>query len=112
MGKGIGPTMSRRALERQKVLDAKSQGRSVKFDEKAVHEIEEVAPEAQFAPDDIPSHFYASKESVHGLGYQPLGDSSVLKQDFGQTTAALKTKARSKGIRGQVRTAPNISSFY
>ncbi|KAI6242165.1 G-patch domain-containing protein [Aphelenchoides fujianensis] len=100
-GKGIGPRMKRRALEKQKLIDDRTQGRKSRFDEVAVREIEEHAPEMEFAPDDIPALFFQPNNGVHGMGYKPLEHSNVLTEDFTQKVNALKTKQKSKGIRGQ-----------
>uniref|UniRef100_A0A915D271 G-patch domain-containing protein n=1 Tax=Ditylenchus dipsaci TaxID=166011 RepID=A0A915D271_9BILA len=48
-GKGIGLRMSRRALEKQKVIDAVSRGEAAVFDEEAVAEVENRAHQVDFA---------------------------------------------------------------
>lgn len=107
--------MNRRALERQKgmliitivgcmvvsVNDARSRGEAARFDEKAVRDVEELAPDIEFAPDDIPRLFFQSNDSQHGIGYKPLEHSNVLDESFGHKVSALKTKMKSRGIRGQ-----------
>uniref|UniRef100_A0A1I7SVN0 G-patch domain-containing protein n=1 Tax=Bursaphelenchus xylophilus TaxID=6326 RepID=A0A1I7SVN0_BURXY len=100
-GKGIGPRMKRRQLERQKVNDARQLGRSAAFNSDEVEAMEELAPEAEYAPDDIPRLFLQPNQGEHGLGYRPLEKSNVLEEDFLMKVDAYKEKAKSKGIRGQ-----------
>lgn len=100
-GKGIGNKMTRRALERQKVLDAESRGQVATFDEDRVKEIESAAPNVEFAPDDIPTMVFNAKENNHGLGYNPLQESGVLHQNYGVKATGLKTSKKGKAIRGQ-----------
>ncbi|KAI6180796.1 G-patch domain-containing protein [Aphelenchoides besseyi] len=83
------------------VIDDRAQGRKTRFDTEAVRDAEENAPEMEFAPDDIPAMFFHSNVGLHGLGYEPLAQSVVLNEAFNQKVNALKTKQKSKGIRGQ-----------
>lgn len=72
------------------------------FNEEAVREVEEMAPGFEFAPDDVLSHYLHSRDGVRGLGYEGLRTSDVLSERYGMQEASLKTKPKSKGIRGQV----------
>lgn len=83
------------------MIDARSRGESTRFNEKAVRDIEEIAPETEFAPDDIPKLFIEANNSQHGIGYKPLEHSHVLDASFQFKVDSLKTKLKSKGIRGQ-----------
>ncbi|CAK5073786.1 unnamed protein product [Meloidogyne enterolobii] len=101
-GKGVGAKMTRRALERQKLIDAKNSGKEAEFDEETVRDIEEIIPTAEFSPDDIKPLEICQKEDVHGMGYKPLQEIGVLSEKYGRVTASLKkTKCSGKGIRGQ-----------
>lgn len=51
--------------------------------------------------EDVLLHYLKSRNGVHGLGYEGLKFSSILCQDR-RLESALKLKAKSKGIRGQV----------
>lgn len=83
------------------MLDARSRGESARFNEKAVRDVEEMAPELEFAPDDIPRLFLEANNSQHGIGYKPLEHSTALDESFAFKVDALKTKMNSRGIRGQ-----------
>lgn len=61
-----------------------------------------MAPGFLFAPQDVPLHKLQSHEGTHGLGYEGLKKSDVLSEKYGSIEAALKTKTKSRGIRGQV----------
>uniref|UniRef100_A0A1I8BHG1 G-patch domain-containing protein n=1 Tax=Meloidogyne hapla TaxID=6305 RepID=A0A1I8BHG1_MELHA len=101
-GKGVGAKMTRRALERQKLLDAKNSGKEAEFDEETVRDIEEMIPTAEFSPDDIKPLEINQKEDVHGMGYKPLQEIGVLSEKYGRVTASLKKVNHSgRGIRGQ-----------
>ncbi|KAL3092353.1 hypothetical protein niasHS_007562 [Heterodera schachtii] len=103
-GKGIGMKMSRRQLERQKVIDSREAGRHGQFDEEAVLEVEEQLRShspVEFSPDDVSMVELSAKENVHGLGYKPLAEGAVLSQKYGVMESALKITKKSKGIRGQ-----------
>lgn len=100
-GKGIGPRMKKRQLEKQKVRDAREAGRTYNVNEEEVKELEEMAPEVEYAPDDISRHFLQPNQGQHGLGYKPLEHSNVLEEDFHMKVDAYKEKMKSKGIRGQ-----------
>uniref|UniRef100_F1KVZ8 G patch domain-containing protein 1 n=1 Tax=Ascaris suum TaxID=6253 RepID=F1KVZ8_ASCSU len=100
-GQGIGPKMSRRALEKHKLNELRARGRVGSFNEEAVREVEEMAPGFEFAPDDVLSHYLHSRDGVRGLGYEGLRTSDVLSERYGMQEASLKTKPKSKGIRGQ-----------
>uniref|UniRef100_A0A914M243 G-patch domain-containing protein n=2 Tax=Meloidogyne incognita group TaxID=654580 RepID=A0A914M243_MELIC len=101
-GKGVGAKMTRRALERQKLIDAESSGKEAEFDEETVRDIEEIIPTADFSPDDIKPVEICQKEDVHGMGYKPLQEIGVLSEKYGRVTASLKkTNCSGKGIRGQ-----------
>jgi G patch domain-containing protein 1 len=83
------------------VADARARGESLRFNEKAVRDIEEFAPETEFAPDDIPRMFLEQNDAQHGIGYKPLEHSNVLNESFNMKVNSLKTKLKSKGIRGK-----------
>lgn len=83
------------------MLDARSRGESTRFDEKAVRDIEELAPETEFAPEDVPRFFIEQNTSQHGIGYKPLEHTNVLDESFALKVDALKNKNNSRGIRGQ-----------
>lgn len=83
------------------MADARARGESVRFDEKAVRDTEEFAPETEFAPDDIPRMFLEQNDAQHGIGYKPLEHSNVLNESFNMKVDALKVKFNSRGIRGQ-----------
>ncbi|CAD5213196.1 unnamed protein product [Bursaphelenchus okinawaensis] len=100
-GKGIGPRMKRRQLERLKVNDAHQQGIKMRYDEKDVEAMEEIAPEAEYAPDDIPKLLTQANKGEHGIGYIPLEQSNVLNENFLMKVDAYKEKRKSKGNRGQ-----------
>lgn len=85
------------------MYDASSRGKHRDFDEQAVREIEERAPNTQFCPEDTEEFLFTSKDNTHGLGYVPLQESIVLAQDYGTMSTGLKTAKRGKGIRGQVQ---------
>uniref|UniRef100_A0A915MSQ9 G-patch domain-containing protein n=1 Tax=Meloidogyne javanica TaxID=6303 RepID=A0A915MSQ9_MELJA len=101
-GKGVGAKMTRRALERQKLIDAKNSGKETEFDEETVRDIEEIIQTAEFSPDDIKPVEICQKEDAHGMGYKPLQEIGVLSEKYGRVTASLKkTNCSGKGIRGQ-----------
>lgn len=83
------------------MIDARSRGEKVYFDERRVRDIEEFAPDIEFSPDDIPKLFFESNDKQHGMGYEPLKNSNVLDESFALKVDSLKTKANSKGIKGQ-----------
>lgn len=83
------------------MADARARGESLRFNEKAVRDIEEFAPETEFAPDDIPRMFLEQNDAQHGIGYKPLEHSNVLNESFNMKVNSLKTKLKSKGIRGK-----------
>lgn len=83
------------------VIDAKSVGKNIDFDEKTVQEVESHVPGAEFSPDDISIFELKPKDDVHGIGYHPLQNTGVLSQKYGTMSATLKTTQRGKGIRGQ-----------
>lgn len=66
-----------------------------------MRDVEEMAPEMEFAPDDIPRFFMEANNSQHGIGYKPLEHSNVLDETFAFKVDALKAQAKSRGIRGQ-----------
>ncbi|PIO56551.1 hypothetical protein TELCIR_22049 [Teladorsagia circumcincta] len=53
------------------------------------------------AVEDVLMTRLRSVEGVHGLGYEAMSASSVLDERYGRIASAFKTKAKSRGIRGQ-----------
>ncbi len=74
-----------------------------KTEDERVSEAHEMAPAFEFAPDDILVAFLTTKGDQHGLGYTGIESSSILSQNYAQKRSALKTRAKGKGILGQVR---------
>lgn len=113
-GRGIGPKMNRKALEKQKgaifkftskylifvVNELRAQGKKGDYDKEAVETAQEFVPTFEFSPEDIARVYFNSKEDKHGLGYSGLQETSVLNQNYGEMMSALKIK-QGKGIRGQ-----------
>uniref|UniRef100_A0A0R3RSN5 G-patch domain-containing protein n=1 Tax=Elaeophora elaphi TaxID=1147741 RepID=A0A0R3RSN5_9BILA len=100
-GHGIGAKMSRKALEKQKLNNDRSHGKKGFYDEKAVREADEMAPNFLFAPSDFDPTILKSSEGVHGLGYCGMTHTSVLSEKYGILEAALKMEKKGKGISGQ-----------
>ncbi|MFH4976478.1 hypothetical protein AB6A40_003187 [Gnathostoma spinigerum] len=100
-GQGIGPKMSRRNLERERQMESRLRGENRKFDHRAVKEVDEMAPSFEFSPDDIPVASLVPLDGVHGLGYVGLDPGSLSTDKYGQQSSTLKTKSKSRGIRGQ-----------
>ncbi|KAI1731848.1 g-patch domain-containing protein [Ditylenchus destructor] len=100
-GKGIGPKVTKRVMEKRRVREAAGRGETINFDAEVVEEIETHIPNAEFAPEDVSSLFFTPKENVHGLGYNPLKDTGVLTQNYGVVATGLKTSKSGKAIRGQ-----------
>ncbi|VDK23843.1 unnamed protein product, partial [Anisakis simplex] len=95
-GQGIGPKMSRRTMEKHK------RGSPIKMNFDRV-DAEEMAPGFEFAPEDVLAHYLHSRSGTRGLGYEGLRKTEVLSEQYGIKEATLKTKRKSKGIRGQVK---------
>ncbi|VDN25409.1 unnamed protein product [Gongylonema pulchrum] len=92
-GQGIGMKMTRKALEKQKLNEDRARSRKGNYDEEAVKEAEEMAPNFQFAPTDFDPDLLKSHEGLHGLGYQAIQSTSVLSEKYGTIEASLKTRA-------------------
>ncbi|VDK73203.1 unnamed protein product [Litomosoides sigmodontis] len=100
-GHGIGSKMSRKALEKQKLNDDITRGKRGFYNEEAVKEADEMAPNFLFAPTDFDPTILKSHEGVHGLGYRGIQHTSVLSQKYGVLEAGLKIERKGKGISGQ-----------
>ncbi|EJW88539.1 G-patch domain-containing protein [Wuchereria bancrofti] len=100
-GHGIGSKMSRKVLEKQKLNDDRIHGKKGFYNEEAVREANEMAPNFLFAPSDFDPAILKSSEGVHGLGYRGMRHTSVLSEKYGILEAALKIEKKGKGISGQ-----------
>ncbi|VDK62105.1 unnamed protein product [Onchocerca ochengi] len=100
-GHGIGSKMSRKALEKQKLNDDRIYGKKGFYNEEAVREADEMAPNFLFAPSDFDPTILKSSEGVHGLGYCGIRQTSVLSEKYGILESALKLEKKGKGISGQ-----------
>ncbi|VIO91791.1 Uncharacterized protein BM_BM5278 [Brugia malayi] len=100
-GHGIGLKMSRKALEKQKFNDNRIHGEKGFYNEEAVREADEMAPNFLFAPSDFDPAILKPSEGSHGLGYRGMRHMSVLSEKYGILEAALKIEKKGKGISGQ-----------
>ncbi|KAK6101856.1 hypothetical protein QQG55_6190 [Brugia pahangi] len=100
-GHGIGLKMSRKALEKQKLNDNRIHGEKGFYNEEAVREVDEMAPNFLFAPSDFDPAILKPSEGSHGLGYRGMRHTSVLSEKYGILEAALKIEKKGKGISGQ-----------
>ncbi|EFO24081.2 G-patch domain-containing protein [Loa loa] len=100
-GYGIGSKMSRKALEKQKLNDDRTHRKEEFYNEEAVREADEMAPNFLFAPSDFDPPILKSSEGVHGLGYRGMQHTSVLSEKYGILETALKVEKKGKGISGQ-----------
>ncbi|CAI4230578.1 unnamed protein product [Auanema sp. JU1783] len=91
-GRGVGLATNRQIRERG------GSSKEADFDRKQAAKI---APGYQLALEDEILQHLTPVEGVSGLGYKGLRETAVLDEGYGQLEAALKTKSRSKGIRGQ-----------
>lgn len=82
--------------------DNRLYGKGGFYDEEAVKEVDEMAPNFLFAPSDFVPAILKSSEGVHGLGYHGIQHTSVLSEKYGTREAALKIEKKGKGISGQV----------
>lgn len=82
--------------------DNRTRGKGGFYNEEAVKEADEMAPNFLFAPSDFDPTILKSSEGVHGLGYHGIRDTSVLSEKYGILDAALKVEKKGKGISGQV----------
>ncbi|VDO75855.1 unnamed protein product, partial [Heligmosomoides polygyrus] len=53
------------------------------------------------AAEDVLMTRLRSVEGLHGLGYEAMSATTVLDEKYGRVSSAFKTKAKSRGIRGQ-----------
>ncbi|CAJ0942434.1 unnamed protein product, partial [Mesorhabditis belari] len=60
-----------------------------------------IAKGAELSVEDSLVEVLKSIEGLHGLGYTGLQSTSILNENFGQTSAALKSGRKSRGISGQ-----------
>ncbi|OZC11650.1 hypothetical protein X798_01513 [Onchocerca flexuosa] len=100
-GHGIGSKMSRKALEKQKLNDDRIYGKRGFYNEGAVREADEMAPNFLFAPSDFDPTMLKSSEGVHGLGYCGIRQTSVFSEKYGILESTLKLEKKGKGISGQ-----------
>uniref|UniRef100_A0A0N5A8B8 G-patch domain-containing protein n=1 Tax=Syphacia muris TaxID=451379 RepID=A0A0N5A8B8_9BILA len=100
-GQGIGPKRTKKVAEKMRKNEHRLYGIKTKLDEEDICESERMAPGFLFSPQDIESFALRSHEGTHGLGYEGLKKSDILSENYGVLEAAMKIKAKSKGIRGQ-----------
>lgn len=100
-GQGIGPKRTKRVAEKLKANEHRIHGSETGVNLEAVEEAEDMAPGFLFAPEDISFSTLHSHEGTHGLGYEGLKKRDVFSEQYGTLETALKTKAKSQGIRGQ-----------
>lgn len=82
--------------------DDRIHGKRGFYNEEAVKEADEMAPNFLFAPRDFDPSVLKSHEGVHGLGYRGIQHTSVLSEKYGIREASLKIERKGKGISGQV----------
>lgn len=82
--------------------DDRIYGKKGFYNEEAVREADEMAPNFLFAPSDFDPTILKSSEGVHGLGYCGIRQTSVLSEKYGILESALKLERKGKGISGQV----------
>lgn len=72
------------------------------FDDMDTEKMKAAAP-AGFDPaaEDVLMTRLRSVEGLHGLGYEAMSATTVLDEKYGRVSSAFKTKAKSRGIRGQ-----------
>lgn len=85
-----------------------SEGIAQSYNEEAVKEADEMAPNFLFSPTDINVSYTKPLEGLHGLGYRGVKTSTVLSESYGTVEAALKINKNSKGVSGQVIIMPLV----
>ncbi|CEF67905.1 G-patch domain and Domain of unknown function DUF1604 domain-containing protein [Strongyloides ratti] len=81
-GQGIGEKLSRKNLEKMRVLERQKNG----FNLEKVKEFERFAPDFKFAPDDVELPKAEIKKNRHGIGYKGLISSNSIFNDSKKNT--------------------------
>lgn len=82
--------------------DDRAHGKEGFYNEEAVKEADEMAPNFLFAPNDFNPIVLKPSEGFRGLGYRGMQHTSVLSEKYGICETALKMDKKGKGISGQV----------
>uniref|UniRef100_A0A0K0EFH1 G-patch domain-containing protein n=1 Tax=Strongyloides stercoralis TaxID=6248 RepID=A0A0K0EFH1_STRER len=82
-GQGIGEKLSRRNLEKMRVLERQKNG----FNLEKVKEFEKFAPDFKFAPDDVVLPKAEIKKNRHGIGYKGLTPNDSISNESKKKTS-------------------------